>query len=173
MSMSSPWNVTWHHPRNAVGLAGEVAERAIVVHTKILRDEIRFVVSQRLKANCDERLHSFSTMPESYRLFRERYRDTDPTAYVFKLVDLAAALWNNPERKIRQLYRWGPACGVYVEDITKLELEYRFDDLDPDGALDRRHRLAFEAAWLAGQYQFAKRLVRDALGGYVFKDARR
>jgi hypothetical protein len=169
---SYPWDVTWHHSRNAVALASEVAARAITRNTKALRDEIRFVVGQRLKTNCDERLHSFSTMPESYRRFRERYRETDPALYVFKLVDLTAALWNNPERKIRKLYGWGARTGVVESEITALELEHRFDDLDPDGTLDRKHRLAFEAAWLAGQHQFAKRLIRDALGGYVFKDAR-
>jgi hypothetical protein len=51
--------------------------------------------------------------------------------------------------------------GVDVATISKIECNWRFRDLTARSHRGLNTRAAFEAAWLAGQYDFAKRLITE------------
>ena len=51
--------------------------------------------------------------------------------------------------------------GVDVGAIAKLECNWRFRDLTARTHRGLNTRAAFEAAWLAGQYDFAKRMITE------------
>lgn len=53
--------------------------------------------------------------------------------------------------------------GVDLAAILNLECGWRFRDLTDRSHRGRNVRAAFEAAWLAGQYKFAQKLVTEAL----------
>lgn len=50
--------------------------------------------------------------------------------------------------------------GVDLSRVHELEVEWRFRDLTDRGHRGRNIRAAFEAAWLSGNYEFAKQLLK-------------
>lgn len=51
--------------------------------------------------------------------------------------------------------------GVCQSDIANVECAWRFRDLTERSHRGKNTRAAFEAAWLAGQYKFARQLVEE------------
>jgi hypothetical protein len=155
------WQTAWQHTENAVAFAAAIADLAIARHRKVLIEDIEDVVVGRLRVN-----RSFSDDSEDatqYKLYRDRYRATDPVRAVFALIDLVETLWHRPENRIRRIYSYCQQAGLDLFEVTRIELQHRFQDQDPDGCLSENHRLAFEAAWLAGRPDFAVQLVQRSL----------
>lgn len=166
----------WMNPRNAVAFAAEIAELAIIRWRDELRDEIYDVVTMQLRANRafelssddDDVLDRYCRFQESetgksYRLFRARWGDGHSVRAVFKLVDDVGHAWQRPEGCINAVYRHAARTGLRLDLVQGAEMSYRFRDQDPEGVLDEDHRLAFEAAWLAGNRRFAVKLLHSKL----------
>jgi len=157
----------WQHPKNAVAFAAAVADLAIARHRKALVDEIEDVVVGKLRLNRSgllaEDSDTFAEEDQQFRLFRERYRTTNPVRGVFALVDLVVKLWHRPESRLRHVYRHSQQAGLDLFEVARIELQHRLRDQDPKGRLGENHRLAFEAAWLAGRQDFAVQLIQRSL----------
>lgn len=164
-----PRITVWNRPENAVAFFSDVAILAIKRWESALVDEIYDTVMMQLNWNRRHELpgprefEARDNIRQRYQLFRERWGDGHPVRAAFKLVDGVAMAWHNPERRHNTMRGQARRAQLALADVERLELTYRFRDYDPDGKLDENTRLAFEAAWIAGQRKFAVKLLWRSL----------